>query len=333
MTTIVDIARQANVSVSTVSHVLNGTRRVAPATALAVREIVAQTGYSPNAVARALKTSRTRSVGIAVSVASNPYFGDIVGAIERECARLGMMVFLTDTRDDPEIEFDVVRALLQRRVDGLILAPSPDPERRTLRYLAESGAPCVLVDRTPDDDFDQVGVENAEAIRDVVHKVAARGHRRIGYVGGSPGFETTLERVAGFRAALADLGFPRDETLIDVGHVTVPSAAAATRRLLDRPDRPTALVTGNNLATIGAMSGIRSLGLRVPADLSLVGFDDFEWADFFEPRLTLIAQPVAEIGQQAAFLLMERIADPDGARRTLRLNTRLVERESCGAPP
>ena len=170
MTTIVDIARRANVSVSTVSHVLNGTRRVAPATALAVREIVAETRYSPNAVARALKTSRTRSVGIAVSVGCNPYFGDIVGAIERECARLGMMVFLTDTRDDPAVEFEVVRELLQRRVDGLIWRRAPTLNGAHLRYLAESGAPCVLVDRTPDADFDQVGVENAEAIRAVVHK-------------------------------------------------------------------------------------------------------------------------------------------------------------------
>ena len=132
MTTIVDIARQARVSVSTVSHVLNGTRRVAPLTASAVRDVIDRTGFSPNAVARALKTSRTRTVGIAVSVACNPYFGDIVGAIERECARLGMMVFLSDTRDDPVIELEVVRALVQRRVDGLILAPSADPERRVL---------------------------------------------------------------------------------------------------------------------------------------------------------------------------------------------------------
>ena len=175
MTTIVDIARQAQVSVSTVSHVVNGTRHVAPATARAVHEVIARTGYSPNAVARALKTSRTRSVGIAVSVACNPYFGDIVGAIERECARLGMMVFLSDTRDDPAIEFEVVRALLQRRVDGLILAPSADPERRVARYIEQAGTPCVLVDRTPDPSFDQVGVDNAEAMRALVLSVVARG--------------------------------------------------------------------------------------------------------------------------------------------------------------
>ncbi len=320
-------------SVSTVSHVLNGTRRVAPATARAVRDVVAQTGYSPNAVAQALKTSRTRSVGIAVSVAANPYFGDIVGAIEQECARLGLMVFLSDTHDDPRIEFDVVQALVQRRVDGLILAPSADPERRALRYLGEARTPCVLVDRTPDAGFDQVGVDNAEAMRALVRGVGAKGHRRIGYIGGSPGFETTLERVDGYLAALADLGLPYDPTLVDFGHVAVPSAAAAARRLLTAPDRPTALASGNNLTTIGAMSAVRALGLRVPADLSLVGFDDFEWADLFEPRLTLIAQPVAEIGRRAAHLLMERIAAPEGARRTLRLKTSLIERDSCGAPP
>lgn len=332
LTTIVDIARQASVSASTVSHVLNGTRRVAPATAGVVRDVVARTGYSPNAVARALKTSCTRSVGIAVSVACNPYFGDIVGAIQRECARLGMMVFLSDTRDDPEIEFDVVRALLQRRVDGLILAPSADPARRTLRYLAEKRVPCVLVDRIPDDSFDQVGVDNFEAIRALVHRVASDGHRRIGYVGGAAGFETTLERVAGFRAAHADLGLVCDEALVQVGNASVSAAAAAARALLDRRDRPTALISGNNLATIGAMSAVRSLKMRIPADLSLVGFDDFEWADLFEPRLTLVAQPVAEIGQRATLLLMERIAVPEGARRTLRLKTSLVERESCDAP-
>jgi len=333
VTTIVDIAREARVSVSTVSHVVNGTRRVAPATARAVREIVARTGYSANAVARALKTSRTRSVGIAVSVACNPYFGDIVGAIEGECALSGMMVFLSDTRDDPEIEFDVVRALLQRRVDGLILAPSADPERRTLRYLAEKGTPCVLVDRTPDPSFDQVGVDNGEAIAGLVQRVAARGHRRIGYVGGAPGFETTMERVAGYRAALVDLGLGFDDGLVGIGNTTVTAAAEAVRKLLARPQRPTALVCGNNLCTIGAMRALRALGLRVPADLSLVGFDDFEWAELFEPRLTLIAQPVAEIGRRATQLLMERIAEPQGPPRTVRLKTSLIERESCGDVP
>jgi LacI family transcriptional regulator len=243
-----------------------------------------------------------------------------------------MMVFLSDTEDDPSREFEVIMALHQRRVDGIILAPSPDPERRALAYLRDVGLPCVLVDRMPDPAFDQVGVNNREAMRNLVERVAALGHRRIGYVGGNPGFETTLERIAGYRDGLAGTGDVIDEDLLVTGSATTMSAMQAAERLLDLDHPPTALVGGNNLATIGIMKAIRKRGLRVPKDVSIVGFDDFEWADCFEPRLTLVAQPCAEIGRRAAFLLMERIAAPQGSRRTIHLDAAIVERESCGRP-
>jgi LacI family transcriptional regulator len=330
--TITDVARKAGVSVSTVSHVLNRTRRVAPDTARAVEAAIESFGYRPNIMARSLKAASTRSVGIAISSISNPYFSDIICAIETECARLGMMVFLSDTEDDPSREFEVIMALHQRRVDGIILAPSPDPERRALAYLRDVGLPCVLVDRMPDPAFDQVGVNNREAMRNLVERVAALGHRRIGYVGGNPGFETTLERIAGYRDGLAGTGGVIDEDLLVTGSATTMSAMQAAERLLDLDHPPTALVGGNNLATIGIMKAIRKRGLRVPKDVSIVGFDDFEWADCFEPRLTLVAQPCAEIGRRAAFLLMERIAAPQGSRRTIHLDAAIVERESCGRP-
>jgi len=330
--TIVDVARKAGVSVSTVSHVLNGTRRVAPGTARAVQAAIDAFGYRPNLMARSLKAASTRSVGIAISSISNPYFSDIICAIETECARLGLMVFLSDTEDDPARELEVVQALHQRRVDGVILAPSPDPERRVLKYLREARLPCVLVDRMPDTDFDQVGVNNREAMRRLVEHVAGRGHERIGYVGGHPGFETTLERIEGYRDALRGRGIAADQRLLVTGSGTTASATVAAERLLALPDPPTALVGGNNLATIGVMKAVRGRSLRVPKDISVVGFDDFEWADCFEPRLTLVAQPCAEIGRRAAFLLMERIAAPQGARRTIRLEAAIVERESCGRP-
>jgi LacI family transcriptional regulator len=152
--TIADVAREAGVSVSAVSHVVNGTRRVSPATASAVKAVIDAVGYRPNVVARSLKTASTQSVGIAISAIANPYFSDIICAIETECARLGMMVFLSDTQDDPARELAVVTALHQRRVDGVILAPSADPERRALVYLHATRLPCVLVDRTPDPSFD-----------------------------------------------------------------------------------------------------------------------------------------------------------------------------------
>ena len=172
MPTIADVAREAGVSISTVSHVINGTRRVSPATASAVRAVIDATDYRPNVVARSLKMASTRSVGIAISAIANPYFMDIICAIETECARLGMMIFLSDTQDDPARELAVLTALHQRRVDGVILAPSADPEHRALRYLRATRLPCVLVDRTPDPAFDQVGVNNREAMRELVDHVA-----------------------------------------------------------------------------------------------------------------------------------------------------------------
>ena len=328
MATIADVAREAGVSVSTVSHVVNGTRRVSPATASAVKAVIDALGYHPNVVARSLKTASTQSVGIAISAIANPYFSDIICAIETECARLGMMVFLSDTQDDPARELAVVTALHQRRVDGVILAPSADPERRALVYLHAKRLPCVLVDRTPD----PRSIRSASTI----------ARRCASWSIMSPGSGTAASAMSAAIRALrprssassatatvcSDWASSINERHLVTGNASTASAAGATHALLSLPEPPTALVTGNNMATIGAMRAIRALGLTVPDDISIAGFDDFEWADCFEPRLTLIAQPCEEIGRRAAFLLMERIAAPDGARRTLRLDA-----ASSFAPP
>ena len=244
MSTIADVAREAGVSVSTVSHVINGTRRVSPATASAVRAVIDAIDYRPNDIARSLKTATTRSVGIAISAIANPYFTDIICAIETECARLGMMIFLSDTQDDPARELAVLTALHQRRVDGVILAPSADPERRALAYLRAAQLPCVLVDRTPDSSFDQVGVNNREAMRELVNHVAGLGHRRIGYIGGHPDFETTLERIVGYRNSLERLGIDvrralsRHRQRVDRERRRGDACAAVAARSTDRDRRP-----------------------------------------------------------------------------------------------
>ena len=332
MATIVDVARRAGVSVSTVSHVVNATRVVSPDTTRSVEQAIAAVGYTPNTIARSLARSATSSVGIAISAISNPYFSDIICAIERECSRLGLMVFLSDTHDDPALELQVVQALHQRRVDGIILAPSADPGQRALAYLEQTGVPCVLVDRLPSSRFDRVGVQNKSAMALLVGHLIGHGHERIGLIAGQPCFATTLERIEGYRAALRTHGLAWDDALVQAGNPTVASAAAATARLLALADPPTALATGNNLATVGAVQAIRAAGLRVPADLALAGFDDFEWASCFEPRLTVIAQPCQEIGRRAAALLVERIKRADARKRSIRLKPSLVIRNSCGCP-
>jgi LacI family transcriptional regulator len=241
------------------------------------------------------------------------------------------MVFLSDTQDDADRELRVVQALHQRRVDGVILAPSAAPQR-ALDYLAQIRLPCVLIDRLPDERFDQVGVQNIPAMRLLIDHVASFGHRRIGFVAGQPGFATTLERIEGFRIALAANGIEFFPQYLVTGNATTVCATASTHALLSLPEPPTALVAGNNLATVGVVRAIRERGLAVPRDLSLVGFDDFEWADCFEPRLTLIAQPCVEIGRQAAALLSERIASLGGRPRTVRLEATLRTRASCARP-
>jgi LacI family transcriptional regulator len=329
MASIVDVARRAGVSASTVSHVVNRTRPVRPETARLVRAAIAEIGFTPNSLARSLKRASSNSVGIAISAIQNPYFSDIIFSIEAECARLGLMVFLSDTEDDPARELQVVRALHERRVDGIILAPSPEPEL-ALRYIEENKIPCVLVDRLVSNKFDQVGVQNKYAVELLVRHLIGHGHRRIGYIGGQPGFATQLERIEGYKSTLKSNSIALDPALIEPANATASAAFGSASRLLQLNPRPTAIVTGNNLATISAMRAIRAQGLRVPADVALVGIDDFEWADAFEPRLTVVAQPCEEIGRRAASMLVHRIKDADRKKQTVRLKPTLVVRDSCG---
>jgi LacI family transcriptional regulator len=325
-----DVARRAGVSLSTVSHVLNETRFVSPEIIALVKEAVAATGYTPNTLARSLARSSTSSVGIVFSWIANPYFTDIICAIEEECYKIGLSVLLSDTNDDPEKELRIVQDLHQRRVDGIILAPSPDPERKALRYLEENGVCTILVDRLISEEFDQVGVKNELAMHKLVDHLVTHGYRRIAMVPGHRSYATTRERIAGFLDRLKFHDLPVDEHSVTTENDTLEAAATATLALLRSEHRPRALVTGNNLSTIGAMRAIRQLGLRVPEDIALVGVDDFEWADSFEPRLTVIAQPCKKIGQRAAALAVARIKNPAGKRSTVRLEPTLIVRGSCG---
>jgi LacI family transcriptional regulator len=330
MVTMGEVARLAGVSVTTVSHVLNGTRRASEATTRRVLDAVERTGYTQNTIARALARASTQSLGLAISGLANPYFSDLIAAVEREAERAGHTLLLGDTREDPEQELRMVQALLERRVDGLLLAPSAGATGRALPYLAAQDVPVVLLDRMPAGDFDQVGSDNEEPTAHLVEHLAALGHRRIGMIVGRAELTTTVERVRGYRAGLARSGLPVDDALVVDGGSQRDLARAATHALLDLSDPPTALVSGNNFMTIGVMHGLADRGLRVPADIALVTFDDFDWADFFAPRLTAVAQPVGELGRRAVELLLSRIADPSVPSRSVRLPTTFVHRDSCG---
>jgi LacI family transcriptional regulator len=332
MVTMATVARRAGVSIATVSHVLNGTRYVREETRRLVLDAIDETGYIHNTIARSLVTASTRTVGLAISAISNPYFMDLVHVIETEIRRAGYTLLLADTRDDPDEELHVIQSLHQRRVDGYLLAPAADRDRGALRYLAAQELPAVLVDRLAWDRFDQVGTENRQATSKLVEHLASTGHRRIALLCGLDGLTTTTERLDGYRLGLERSGLPHDPRLVASGASDIDPACSAVHHLLALPEPPTAIVAANNRMTIGAMKGLRDLGLAVPDNIALVSFDDFEWADLFHPRLTVIAQPIPDIGAEAVRLLLNRLSEPQRPPQTLQLAPRLIHRESCGCP-
>ncbi|MFR9798669.1 LacI family DNA-binding transcriptional regulator [Streptomyces sp. MS06] len=341
MPTMLDVARCAGVSVATVSHVLNGTRPVREHTRQAVLDAVEELGYTPNTLARSLVTSRTRSIGLAVSAIRNPYFTELLQGVEAAALEHGYGLLLADPHDDPHHERTVVQLLHERRVDGLIVAPSAQPAA-LLAYLTRHGVPAVLLDRLADGPaggsaggsprFDQVCAENAAPTARLVGHLAGLGHRRIGLVAGLPGLSTTDERSAGYRQGLTAAGLPHDERLVRHGDSTATGAERATAALLSLDAPPTALVSGNNTMTLGVLRTLRDRGLSVPGDIALCCFDDFPWADLFSPRLTAVAQPGREIGATAVRVLLDRLDGPGRAPRTVRLPCDFVHRDSCGCP-
>ncbi|MER5541804.1 LacI family DNA-binding transcriptional regulator [Streptomyces sp. NPDC002589] len=352
MPTMADVARSAGVSVATVSHVLNGTRPVLSHTRQAVLDAVDALGYTPNTLARSLVTSRTRSIGLAVSAISNPYFTEILQGVEAAVLEAGYSLLIADPHDDPGHERKVVQLLHERRVDGMIVAPSARPHD-LVGYLRRHAVPTVFLDRVIDAGvadggatgggagsalgegppwYDQVCTESAEPTARLVTHLAQLGHRRIGLIAGLPGLSTTGERVAGYRDGLIAAGLAHDARLLVSGNSESAGAEQATAALLALPDPPTALVTANNAMTIGTLRALRRQRLSVPDDVALCCFDDFAWADLFSPRLTAIAQPSRELGAQAVQVLLERLDEPLRPSRTVRLPCAFVHRTSCGCP-
>ena len=329
MVTMSDVARVAGVSATTVSHVVNKSRRIDPETERAVLAAIEETGYLSDRVARSLRTGKTKAIGLAVSAISNPYFGDVVHAIEKHVTANGHSLLLADTHDDPSYELRAVTDLLAHRPDGILIAPSSDPHE-ALDRIRRRRIPTVLIDRIYPGDgswlFDSVGVENVEPTAALVDHLVNLGHTRIGMIAGKRGLQTTLERVKGFQMGLTRRGLDASDRYIAYG---ADDAGTAIDELLGLGEAPTALVMGNNQVTIDSMARLVERGIRVPDDMSIASFDDFPWADLFHPRLTAIRQPVEELGSIAVTMLFERMESPDLEGRQVRLTPELIVRDSA----
>ncbi len=334
MPTIHDVARQAGVSASTVSHVINRTRHVREDTRLRVLHVMDELGYQPNRLARSLRSRRTHTFGVLLPNSANPFFAQVLLGIEAESYDCGYSTILGNANDEPDRELDYIDILLSKQVDGILLV-STGAYRQALDLLTARGIPVVMIDRSPGEEYDDFAIdtvltENAQGGLLATRHLLALGHRRIACISGPIRLVPSARRVTGYREALAEAGVPLDEGLIVAGDFTHESGYRACRTLLARPEPPSALFVCNDLMAVGALCAIHEAGLAVPEHISVAGFDDIPLASFTVPRLTTIAQPAEEVGRRAVRLLVNRLSAPETPSRHERLPVRLVERDSCG---
>jgi len=306
---------------------------VDPQTSQRVRAVIEQLGYRHNHLARSVaRGGRTQSIGVAMSARSNPYFGAVVSAIDSAASQYGSTILLGETADDPGRELQLIDTLLGRRVDGIIFAPGPSAQVRVLPLLARSATPIVLMDRlSRGSPFDQVGTDNTEPVARLVdHLALVHGHRRIGFISGLQGLGTTDERLAGYRLGVARSAIDGDPALICDGGSSQQGGVQASTALLDLARPPTAVIAGNNAMTVGALRLLNSRGVRVPAQLAIASFDDFEWASLLASPLTSIAQDWDTIGTRAVEVLMGRLDTAHDPLVFERVATSMVIRNSCG---
>jgi LacI family transcriptional regulator len=322
-----EVARHAGVSAATVSRVLNGTALVRAERRERVLHALAELNYRPNHVARNLRRQRTRMIGVLVSDIENPHFSGLVRAIEQRAYEEGYRLLLCNTDERADKQANYLRVLAAERVAGVILSTT-DPDASEISELFDLGIPVVAIDRSVTDPrADAVLVDNAAATRRATEHVIAGGHTRIGFVGGPTEIETAAARRAGYRQAIDAAGLVRHEA---EDSFRIEGGRAATEHLLGTDSELTALITANNLITIGALEVLRAHALRIPQQIAVVAVDDPFWAEVVEPPLTALAQPVWAIAESAFSFLIERIEHAREQPRQLMLDFELRVRGSCG---
>jgi LacI family transcriptional regulator, galactose operon repressor len=331
--TMKDVAALAGVSLATVSRVVNGNADVQTDLAARVIDAVNVLGYRRDLTARSLRrTDRSSaSIGLIIEDVANPFFSSVHRGVEDVARTKGVLTFAGSSDEDPARERELAEAFSGRGVDGLVMVPCGG-DQSYLQRERQMGTALVFVDRPPHFiDADAVLSDNVGGARSAVDHLLAAGHRRIAFLGDRPSVFTAAERRRGYREALTGAGVDADPSLERDGLADSNAAELAARELLLSATPPTALFTGQNLITVGAVRALRGLGLQ--HDVALVSFDDVVLGDMVEPGITVVRQDPYELGRQAAELLFARLDDSDGTSRRIVLPTELVVRESGAIAP
>jgi LacI family transcriptional regulator len=327
--TVKDVSQAAGLSTATVSRVLAGFNEVSEDARQRVMDAAKALNYQPNRNARNLRKSTTSKIGVIISDIQNPFFGSVVRGIEKITIKDDYTIILGNSDEDPLREKKLIAMLLEEGVAGIIIVPT-NVDQENYNLLVGSGIPFVVVDRQlPLPDLDMVLVNGAAGAEMAVDHLVSLGHRKFGYVGGMKHLSVMHEREQGYLAALRKHKIPIVTEYLRQGNNRQDGGYAAVCELLSLEQPPTAILIANNLMTLGGLQAIHESGLEIPEQVSLVGFDDMDWAPSLRPPLTVVAQPAYEMGETAASILLERIHDPERPHQIIVLDTRLIIRASC----
>lgn len=330
--TIRDVAQHAGVSTATVSRVLSNSGPVSAEVRERVEHTIRALGYRPNRMARSFRAQRSKFIGLIISDVENPFYTSLVRAVEDVAYAHDYSLLLCNSDEDLEKERTYIQFMADERVAGVIGSPASEQET-SFAALFDAGIPVVSVDRrsalTP---VDTVLLDNVAAARDLTRHLIHHGHRRIGAIVPNLSITSGRERLAGFLQAMEEAGLAPDPALIHEGKGIEAFGAQAARALLHLPERPTAIFTGNNLITLGALKAIQECGLRIPDDVAVAGHDEMPWMSLLAPGITVAAQPIHEMGRTAMRMLLARINGDSQPMREVKLAPRLIIRNSVASP-
>ena len=329
MATIKDVARLAGVSTSTVSHVLNRTRFVSDEKRELVERAVEELNYRPSSIARSLKVQQTRTLGMLVTASRNPFFAEVVHGVERRCYERGYTLFLCNTEGDIKRMEANLDALEEKRVDGLLLLCSEVNDEIINLIEAERSVPIVVFDWGPEsDNVDRIYDNSLSGARLATKYLIAKGHTDIGCIAGPQDRRSAKERLKGYRQAMIETGLSVREEWIVEGDYGCEGGVEAMSYLYGLEKLPSAVFVCNDMMAIGMLSEAARLGLRVPQDLSVIGYDNVYISRFTAPSLTTIHQPKKEIAARAVDTLIDRLSSKRTKGLQIKVEPTLVERES-----
>ncbi|WP_295760140.1 LacI family DNA-binding transcriptional regulator [Undibacterium sp.] len=331
MATMKQVAEKARVSTTTVSHVINNTRVVSEDARERVLSVIKQMRYIPSAVARSLKNDKTHTLGMIIPNNSNPYFAEVIQGIEAESFKLGYNIILCNSYDDPKKQAAYTRVLMEKRIDGLIIVSSGSDEELN-QLLADEGIPKVLVDReVPGLAADFIEADHEQGGYLATKYLIDLGHTDIACVSGPKTLLPSGDRVQGYWRALKEAGIARREEYLAHSDFTSQGGFTAFQQLLALERRPSAIFASNDLMAIGGLCAAHQAGMKIPEQLSVIGYDDIALASFSTPPLTTIAQPKYEIGVLTAQVMVQRIRNAASDLQREKLETKLMIRQSTAA--